>query len=308
MDPVPHYSHGMVFEIRTAVPDDAVGIARVWAAVMPQLVMTPRGIEAGLRNSSTRVVLVAVDGPDVVGYGNVYLPDPEQEAPRVRITVQVPPDQRRQGIGGALADAIIAEAARAGAASLLIVVRDDDASKEFATERGFVIGRRMSSSSADLSAVPEPLPAPDGLRVVDYDQVEPRQIWLASTAVADGDPSGLSDSPPYDEWLAAQWDHPDLRRDLSVAVLDGDTVLSFVTTTADPERRVIWSNLTGTIPAARGRGLAKVVKSTALARARDAGFVTAHTGNDAGNAPMLAVNEWLGYRVTGASWTAEKTL
>ncbi|WP_238164469.1 GNAT family N-acetyltransferase [Kribbella pittospori] len=298
----------MVFEIRTARPGDAVGIARVWAAVMPQLVMTARGVETGLRNSSTRVVLIAVDGPDVVGYGNVYLPDPEQEKPRVRITVHVPPELRRQGIGSAMADAIGAEAVRAGAGSLLIVVSDDDASKEFATKRGFVIGRRMSRSSADLSAVPAPLPAPDGLRVVDYDQVEPRQIWLASMAVADGDPSGLSDSPPYDEWLATAWDHPDLRRDLSVAVVDGETVLSFVTTTADPDRRVLWSNLTGTIPAARGRGLAKVVKSTALARARDAGFVTAHTGNDAGNAPMLAVNEWLGYRVTGASWTAEKTL
>ncbi|MEV0801351.1 GNAT family N-acetyltransferase [Kribbella sp. NPDC050281] len=298
----------MVFEIRTARPEDAVGIARVWAAVMPQLVMTPRGVEAGLRNTSTRVVLIAVDGPDVVGYGNVYLPGPEQDKPRVRITVHVPPEQRRRGIGSAMADAIGAEAARVGAASLLIVVSDDDASKEFATKRGFVIGRRMSGSSAELSAVPEPLPAPDGLRVVDYDQVDPRQIWLASTAVADGDPSGLSDSPAYDEWLAAQWDHPDLRRDLSVAVLDGDTVLSFVTTTADPERQVIWSNLTGTIPSARGRGLAKVVKSTALARARHAGFVTAHTGNDAGNAPMLAVNEWLGYRVTRTSWTAEKAL
>lgn len=298
----------MVFEIRTAGPEDAVGIARVWAAVMPQLVMTPRGIEAGLRNSSTRVVLIAVDGPDVVGYGNLYLPDPEQETPRVRITVHVPPEQRRRGIGSAMADAIGAEAARVGAASLLIVVSDDDASKGFATKRGFVIGRRMSGSSADLSAVPEPLPAPDGLRVVDYDQVEPRQIWLAAKAVADGDPSGLSDSPPYDEWLATAWNHPDQRRDLCAAVVDGDTVLSFVTTTADPDRRVIWSNLTGTIPAARGRGLAKVVKSTALARARDAGFVTAHTGNDAGNAPMLAVNEWLGYRVTRTSWTAEKVL
>jgi len=298
----------MVFEIRTAGPADAVGIARVWAAVMPQLVLTPRGVEAGLRNSTTRVVLIAVDGSDVVGYGNVYLPDPEQEKPRVRITVHVPPELRRRGIGSAIADAIGAEAARVGAASLLVVVSDDDASKEFASKRGFLIGRRMSRSSADLSAVPEPLPAPDGLRVVDYDQVEPRQIWLASMAVADGDPSGLSDSPPYDDWLATAWSHPDLRRDLSAAVVDGDTVLSFVTTTADPDRRVIWSNLTGTIPSARGRGLAKVVKSTALARARDAGFVTAHTGNDAGNAPMLAVNEWLGYRVTGASWTAGKTL
>ncbi|WP_433163404.1 N-acetyltransferase family protein [Kribbella sp. CA-247076] len=298
----------MVFEIRTAGPEDAVGIARVWAAALPQLVKTARGIEAELRNSTRRIALVAVDGPEVVGYGNVFLPDPGERSPRVRISVQVPPALRRRGIGGALADAIIAEAVKAGAASLLVVVEDSDESKAFATRRGFTIGRRMSHSRADLSAVPSPVAPPEGLRVVDFDQVDPEQVWQAVVAVAKGDPSGLSFAPPYDEWLATDWGHPDLRRDLSVAVLDGDLVASFVITTADPERRVIWSNLTGTIPAHRGRGLAKVVKSAALARARDAGFAHAYTGNDAGNAPMLAVNTWLGYQVSSAAYTAEKTL
>ena len=298
----------MVFEIRTARPGDAAGIARVWPAAMPQLVKTARGVEAELRNSESRIVLIAVDGPDVVGYGNVYLPDPDERAPRVRITVHVPPAVRRRGIGSALADAICEAAERAGAASLLVVVRDDAESQAFATKRGFTIGRRMTHSAAALSEVPEPPSVPDGLQVVDYENLEPRQVWLATAAVAAGDPSGLSHAPEYDDWVATDWNHPDLRRDLSVAVVDGDMVLSFVTTTADPTRLVIWSNLTGTIPPARGRGLAKVVKSVALTRARDAGFVTASTGNDARNEPMLAVNRWLGYVESGAAWTAEKTL
>jgi GNAT superfamily N-acetyltransferase len=298
----------MVFEIRTAGPDDAEGIARVWAAAMPQLVKTARGIEAELRHSKQRAVLIAVDGAEVVGYGSVILPNPDEQSPRVRISVQVPPVLRRRGIGSALADQVSARAAAAGAAKLLVVVGDDDDSKAFATRRGFTIGRRMSHSRADLSAVPSPTPPPDGLRVADLDQVEPSQLWRAVVAVAGGDPSGLSFAPPYDEWLATDWGHPDLRRDLSAAVLDGDTVLSFVITTADPERRVIWSNLTGTIPAARGRGLARAVKSAALNRAREAGFTHAYTGNDAGNAPMLAVNTWLGYVLSSAAWTAEKDL
>jgi GNAT superfamily N-acetyltransferase len=298
----------MVFEIRTATPEDAAGIARLWAAAMPQLVKTARGVEAELRNATSRAVLVAADGRDLVGYANIYLPDAAEEAPRVRITVHVMPTARRRGIGSALLDQVSARAAEAGAARLLVVVSDDDESKEFATRRGFTVGRRMTHSAADLSAAREPLAPPEGLRTVDYDHVDPRQLYLAEAAVRDDDPSGLSGGPAYDEWLQSSWNHPDLRRDLSVAVLDGDTVLSFVTTTADPERKMIWSNLTGTIPAARGRGLAKVVKSLALARARDAGFVTASTGNDAGNAPMLAVNEWLGYRVSSGAWTAEKAL
>jgi GNAT superfamily N-acetyltransferase len=298
----------MVFEIRTAHPEDAAGIAQLWAVAMPHLVKTARGIEAELRTGTGKVVLIAVDGSEVVGYGNVYLPHPDDESPRVRIAVHVPPSLRRRGIGDAMASAITSEAARAGAATLLIVVADEDDSKAFAEARGFVLGRRMSHSSADLSVVPAVPPVPDGLRLVDFDQVSPRELWIATAAVADGDPSGLSYSQPYDEWEATMWDHPDLRRDLSAAVVDGDTVLSFVMTTADLDRGVIWSNLTGTIPSARGRGLAKVVKAAALTQSRDAGIVTAHTGNDAANAPMLAVNAWLGYRPASAAWTAEKVL
>jgi len=299
----------MGFEIRAASPDDAVGIAAVWAAAMPHLVKTARGIEAELRTSTSRVVLIAVEDDKVVGYGNVYLPSPDDESPRVRTTVQVPPAERGRGIGSALAEAVTRSAAEAGAGSLLIVVADDAASQQFATARGFTIARPMSHASAELSQVPEPAAVPDDLRLVDYDAADPRKLWEATAAVADGDPSGLSHAPAYEDWLATDWNHPDLRRDLSIALLteDGD-VVSFVTTTADPDRRVIWSNLTGTIPAYRGRGLAKVVKSAALTRSRDAGFVTAFTGNDSNNLPMLAVNRWLGYQPLASSWTAEKTL
>ncbi|WP_203590996.1 GNAT family N-acetyltransferase [Streptomyces sp. SID13031] len=298
----------MGFEVRVAVPADAVGIAGVWAAAMPHLVKTARGVEAELRKSTTRVVLIAVEDDVVVGYGNIYRPAPEEVAPRVRITVQVPPSQRGRGIGSALANQVSAVAVDAGAHRLLAVVGDEDSSKEFATRRGFEIGRRMSHSRADLSAVPEAAAAPGDLRLVDFTELDPRRLWEAEAAVAGDDPSGLSHVSGYDAWLQHDWDHPDLRLDLSVALLAGDQVVSFVTTTADPERRVIWSNLTGTVPAYRGRGLAKVVKSAALTRSRDAGFEQAFTGNDAGNAPMLAVNEWLGYRVTAAAWTAEKVL
>jgi GNAT superfamily N-acetyltransferase len=298
----------MVFEIRSAGPEDAVGIARIWAGTMPQLVKTARAIEIELRLGRSRGVLIAADGPDVVGYANIYLPSAGVEAPRVRITLQVPVEHRRRGVGSALLAAITERAEEVSAGRLLVVVRDDDDSKEFAAKHGFTLGRRMTHSAADLSSAREPVSPPEGLRVVSYDELEPRQVFDAEVAVRDDDPSGLSGGPAYDEWVTVSWNNPDGRRDLSFAVLDGDRVLSFVTTTADPDRGVIWSNLTGTIPSARGRGLAKVVKSVALARARDVGFVTASTGNDAGNLPMLAVNRWLGYRETSAVWTAEKEL
>ncbi|GAA1148081.1 GNAT family N-acetyltransferase [Kribbella jejuensis] len=292
----------MGFEIRTARPEDAVGIARVWAATMPQLVKTARAVELQLRHGRSQEVLVAVDGPDVVGYANLYLPP----AARVRITVQVPPANRGRGIGTALLSAVEGRARELGAQRLLVAVADD--STGFATRRGFTIGRRMTHSAADLTVAREPLPVPEGLRLVTYAELEPVQLYDAEVQVRDDDPSGLSGGPSYDEWVETHWANPDTRYDLSIAVLDGDRVLSFVTTTADPDRGVIWSNLTGTILSARGRGLAKVVKSVALARARDAGFTVASTGNDAANEPMLAVNRWLGYVEKSGAWTAEKAL
>ncbi|MGZ0150200.1 GNAT family N-acetyltransferase [Kribbella sp. WER1] len=296
----------MGFEIRPARPEDAVGVARVWAATMPHLVKTARAVELQLRHGHSQEVLIAVDGPDVVGYANLYRPPADAEAPRVRITIQVPPEYRGRGIGTALLEAITARARELGAGRLLTAVAED--STGFAELHGFTVGRRMTHSAADLTAAREPLPVPDGLRLATYGELEPRQLYDAEVQVRDDDPSGLSGGPAYDEWVRTSWQNPDTRYDLSVAVLDGDQVLSFVTTTADPDRKVIWSNLTGTIPAARGRGLAKVAKSAALARSRDAGFTLASTGNDAANEPMLAVNRWLGYRETSGAWTAEKPL
>jgi RimJ/RimL family protein N-acetyltransferase len=60
--------------------------------------------------------------------------------------------------------------------------------------------------------------------------------------------------------------------------------------------------MTGSRRAYRGRGLAKLAKTDSLHRARAAGYTEAFTGNDTGNAPMLAINAWLGYRPTATEW------
>lgn len=290
----------MVFEIRPAAPADAGGIAAVWRATTPQLVKTAAGVETELRS---RRHVVAAGPHGLIGCASVWLPDGS------RLAVQVPPRHRRQGVGSALVEAITEVARSAGAERLRTVVADDAEARDFAVRRGFSVGRRLSFARAMLAEIPEPVPAPDGVAVVSYDQLsDPRLIWQASVEVSGDDPSGLSSTASYEEWLAAEWNHPDLAKELSVAVMDGERVVSFASTSADRDRGAVWSDLTGTLPAYRGRGLAKVVKSAALVRCRDAGMTEALTGNDADNQPMLAVNHWLGYRPAGSQWTAGKTL
>jgi len=81
--------------------------------------------------------------------------------------------------------------------------------------------------------------------------------------------------------------------DLSVAALYQNEVVAF--TLGHGDRTRIWSKMTATMPAYRGRGLAKLVKAAALHRAAEAGVHGAYTANYDGNTPMIAVNEWLGY-------------
>jgi hypothetical protein len=53
----------------------------------------------------------------------------------------------------------------------------------------------------------------------------------------------------------------------------------------------------GTTRAFSGRGLAELAKNDCLHRARATGCTEALTGNDTGNKPMLAINEWFGYEI-----------
>jgi hypothetical protein len=156
--------------------------------------MTARGVEAELRRAKSRVVLVAVDGPDVVGYANIYRPDPAEQAPRVT-------DHRPRGARVAAAR----DRERAARAGLLRApprpARHDcwswsamtTSRRDSPTRRGFTIGRRMSHSKAELSAAPR---AGRGTvrasALPTTSQVDPRQLYLAEAAVRDDDPSGLS--------------------------------------------------------------------------------------------------------------------
>ena len=289
-------------EIRPATPADARGMAAVWREAMPMLVKSADRIAGELRSDSSRHVLVAVEDDEVAAIASAWPP-----ADGVcRIMVMVRPAFRRHGLGTALYDRIAAFAAGTGATRLLVVTVAEG--KNFAVRRGFALGRELSSSRVLLSDAPSPVAAPDGLVLTDYRELDPHDVWSAYTATAGDDPSGLSTVPPYRSWLELEWNGPDLVPEASTALLDGDTIASFVSTTGDRDRGAIWSALTGTRPAYRGRGLAKVVKSHALNRAREAGFTEALTGNAADNGPMLAVNHWLGYRPAGTQRAAEKEI
>ena len=63
-----------------------------------------------------------------------------------------------------------------------------------------------------------------------------------------------------------------------------------------PVRGYVWTGYTCSHPEHRGRGLARAVKLQSLGQAVELGVPVVYTENDSENAPMLHINEGLGYK------------
>lgn len=138
--------------------------------------------------------------------------------------------------------------------------------------------------------------------------IERRRDLHAVYAEAEKDLPGNIDRDwlDFEEWAAETLESPLLDADLSRVVLDGDAVVSFALISADRDGRRAEHEMTGTLRAHRGRGLASLAKVAALRACRDAGISRLTTSNDTTNAPMLAINDRLGYRPTVFSTRLEK--
>lgn len=97
------------------------------------------------------------------------------------------------------------------------------------------------------------------------------------------------------EDFASRLSAPDRRRDCIWIAVDGDTPVAMSFLKFPPVRGCVWTGCTCTDPGYRGRGMARAVKLQSLAQAAELGIPTVYTDNDAENAPMLHINETLGY-------------
>jgi mycothiol synthase len=89
---------------------------------------------------------------------------------------------------------------------------------------------------------------------------------------------------------------PDRPHDRFWIAFDGDKPVAMSYLKFPPVRGDVWTGYTCTDPEYRGRGLARGIKLQTLAQAVELGVPLVYTGNDSENAPMLHINEKLGYR------------
>ncbi|GAA4867875.1 GNAT family N-acetyltransferase [Kitasatospora terrestris] len=289
----------MSLTIREFRPADAAGAAAAYSAGRPYLVITPEVVAWQVLHTPDYGILVAeVDG-EIVGTARHALV-PEAATPgEAVLNVSVLPAHRRRGVGGRLVAAGEELLATAGATRISCWADDEPDALAFAAARGYTAGRQGHFSARDLTTGLPPVPAlPAGTELrtaADYLD-DPYPIYLVDIDGTRAEPGDLeTGDQPYEEWLATIWRRPDLSHELTTVVLADGEPVAFSAAQTDGGR--YWSAFTATCESHRGRGLAKIAKTDSLHRARAAGLTAAYTANDATNAPMLAINAWLGYHI-----------
>ncbi|KPH98893.1 GCN5-related N-acetyltransferase [Actinobacteria bacterium OK074] len=293
-----------VREPRPDRPADLEAFARVRDAAVPFLVRTPASLAHDLAHAHPaahhRLLLAELDGHPV-GTADLGLVHDSTEPGQAYLHLYVDPGHPGHGAGSLLARTAEQRLHALGATRVHSWVLDTPANRAFAEHRGYRASRSAHFLRLDLAhgTLPPAPPVPPGvtLRTAADFTADPRPLFTLDAETSADEPGDVpQELTDYEAWLAQTWQHPLLDRELSsVAVVDGRPA-AFSAAHTDGNGRYVTA-MTGTARSQRGRGLAKFTKYASLSRAHAAGIQQAFTGNDTGNAPMLAVNKWLGYEI-----------
>ncbi|MFJ9409875.1 GNAT family N-acetyltransferase [Streptomyces sp. NPDC101393] len=300
----------MTITVRDYRPADAKAVSDLRRVALPFLISTPQGVAWDVTTSPAaqelRMYIAELDGR-IVGSARAQLLHDSSVRGQAAAAVQVHPDHRGRGAGGALLASAEEHLSAVGATHLFAWVSDTPDAHAFATRHGYRRSRpgrflRLDLAGADLPPLPRALPS--GVRLctgADFD-ADPYPLFAADAEAATDEPGDVAaDAMAYEDWLRHTWEHPDIDLDLTSVVTVRGEVAAFSLAVTDGLGRYV-SGMTGTRRAFRGQGLARLAKTASLRRARDAGCTEAFTGNDAANAPMLALNTAFGYRSFAAEW------
>lgn len=304
---------GLAF--RPATPDDAELAADMWTVLRPHSPVDPLVTRYWWEMGSTTWVeerFIVERGSRAIGCALMGRPRWEL-APdrRAEPGGDLLPEERTAERLDLLFDAMEGRARAAGAAILRARAREDDPLRiEVLLRRGYREDRRGRALELDLVAERERIIAmadrsrqrtrEEGIRLLtlaeDADPEKYVKTWRVGEEATQDVPTTL---PHIEESLEdhLRWFRaPDIREDrFWIAKLGGDivgiSVLSY-----PPVRGVVSTDWTGTARAVRGRGVARALKCETLVQAIGLGVPRVRTGNDSENAPILHINETMGYR------------
>ena len=286
--------------VRTLDPERALdAFLELLNKVRPRTVTRQQWLEMEARAvEGMRLRLVGEAAGRVVSIATLV--DAPFAADAVVARIATDPEYRRQGYGRVMMAAAEEALADRRPQEVWTDVRDDDAgSQAWAERRGFTVFNHTFTSRLDLETFD---PAPHRYAV---ERAEAAGLRFARFGPGD-DPDRL-----YELYARLFADTPDALRPPDRAffqreVIDREGTITVMAYAGDepaglailvPQRAEEFGNaLTGVVADHRGHGLARALKVVSADAARAAGVRWLVTSNNARNAPMLAVNDALGYR------------
>ena len=283
--------------------------------VMPYDVVTPAGYrhwwQTAPETAKLLMLVADLDGK-VVGAGQGSLDTTTSEEGASSMWVMVHPSQRRHGIGGRLYDALERHLRDNGARRTQGWAVDEQETVQWCTRRDFERThelRFLRLDLTDVAALPPIPPLSDGVTGGYFRRDRPEAIYIVDAASSLDEPGDVTaDAIRYEPWFTSRWQAPDNDHEASTVVIVDGVPAAFTLVRSDHDGHRIWAAGTGTLREHRGKGLAKIAKSVALRRAAQKGITAAYTSNDEVNRPMLAINEWLGYRACATQWSYVKII
>ncbi|MEU0096915.1 GNAT family N-acetyltransferase [Kribbella sp. NPDC006257] len=265
--------------------------------------------------------LAIVDGDDWLGVAwlDWYL---QENTHLLEVEIAVDPVHRRTGVGTKLLEAA-AERARASGRRLLTgsIIGDaatgESAGTAFATAHGFVRKHEELHQILELPVDPMVAVQRDGYEFVQWRDQIPDE-WLEQMAAA---LQGASRDIPHGELdqQVQQWTPERVREVEARRLKQGRFCYTTIAVTAEgklaaytemggtpeiPDRLYQWGTFVW--PEHRGKGLGMAVKIPNLRSLQDglAGSAVLHTWNAPENAPMIRVNDQVGFRAVDrrSSW------
>lgn len=216
-------------------------------------------------------------------------------------------DWQGKGIGSELHGLVEQHAREIGCRQIQTYLMGEPASEGFAEHRGYVLGATARWIVVDPRVLPPQPETPEGVAVLTATQAGPEPFYAVMDVAARDEPGDVAFmGMPYEDWLAQQW--PTIDHELSmIAIVDGKPAAT-TALNANYATKKAMSAGTDALREFRGRGLVKLIKSVSLRAAAEKGITAAYTGNDEVNAPMRAINAWLGYEYVGDSRSGIKQL
>ncbi len=310
--------------IREAGPDDYPALARLIAEVTPQHAPTPKTLRHQREEAARHPLrphfyewLAELDGPEpgqtvVAGYTQVAQFVGMLHPGRYHVELMVQPEWRCRGIGRALERTVAAHLQGRGAKEVLAGGYEDQPYLAPLLERrGFSEVMRYFDNVLELEGFDfdrwaDQAQVPGGVRLISLadlmaevgEDAAYRAFYDAFAEIRRDVPRpGEATATSYEDVLIRLRDPHFFPQGIVLAQAAGGEVVALSElwrSDQGPERLNI--GLTGTRRAWRRKGLALVLKLAAMRVAREAGARELWTGNASTNAPMLALNERLGFR------------